>query len=276
MAHIQYEIHSRDKSVQNENLLYISKTSDNGDWPSTLHAHSFAELFYVTGGEGFFCAGSKEIPIHKDSLILINPNFRHTEKSKKNKALNYIVLGIDNIHFHFSDPGDYYETYDFGRQSKEITPLLHMMLEEARQKQQDSDKICCYYLNALLLKIFRITGGNYTPYSARSLPAECEQLKDYIDNNYKENLSLDQLAGLTHLNKYYLSHIFSKAYGISPIGYLLERRILNSENLLKNTDYSITQIADMTGFSSANYFSQTFKKYTGKTASAYRKQYEKM
>uniref|UniRef100_UPI001FA6E613 helix-turn-helix transcriptional regulator n=1 Tax=Mediterraneibacter glycyrrhizinilyticus TaxID=342942 RepID=UPI001FA6E613 len=68
---------------------------------------------------------------------------------------------------------------------------------------------------------------------------------------------------------------FSKSYGVAPINYLLDRRILNSKELLKNTDYSITHIAHMTGFSSANYFSQSFKKHTGITAAAYRKIFKK-
>ena len=51
-------------------------------------------------------------------------------------------------------------------------------------------------------------------------------------------------------------------------------RIIHSKELLKNSDYSITQIAHMTGFSSSNYFSQSFKKYTGVTPNRYRKNHE--
>ena len=98
-------------------------------------------------------------------------------------------------------------------------------------------------------------------------------MKEYIDTHYQDSLTLDSLAELSHLNKFYLSHMFSKAYETSPINYLLERRILNSKELLKNSDYSITQIAHMTGFSSSNYFSQSFKKYAGVTPNLYRKKH---
>ena len=43
------------------------------------------------------------------------------------------------------------------------------------------------------------------------------EIKRYLDNNYREDISLDTLAEVAHINKYYLAHTFQKAYGISPI-----------------------------------------------------------
>ena len=48
----------------------------------------------------------------------------------------------------------------------------------------------------------------------------CVEIKRYLDNNYREDISLDTLAEVAHINKYYLAHTFQKAYGISPITYL--------------------------------------------------------
>ena len=156
----------------------------------------------------------------------------------------------------------------------DILPLLKMILAEAHRHEPASEQICQYLLNAFLLKIGRVTNSQFSAGSVPDISGECAQIKDYIDHHYSEEVTLDDLAALSHLNKYYLSHIFSKSYGVAPINYLLERRILNSKELLKNTDYSITHIAHMTGFSSANYFSQSFKKHTGITA-AYRKNFKK-
>ena len=91
-------------------------------------------------------------------------------------------------------------------------------------------------------------------------PSECAQIKDYIDHHYSEEVTLDDLySRLSSLNKYYLSHIFSKScMELPPINYLLIV-YLKQQRAFENTDYSITHIAHMTGFSSANYFSQSFK-----------------
>lgn len=275
MAYIQYPFADSAQQQSAERLLYISRAAYNNDWSSLLHSHSFSELLYVTEGDGFFCTESGQFPLHTDSLVLINPNIRHTETSSVKQPLTYIALGIDNMHFQFSETENapFHICHFQGRQQP-VFPILQLMLEEARKKAPESDEICQYYLHILLLTVQRVTGSQLMPYSAQNIPGECELVKNYLDSHCTENISLDSLAELSHLNKYYLSHIFSKAYGISPINYLLERRILNSQELLKNTDYSITQIAHITGFSSANYFSQSFRKYTGMTAVAYRRLYK--
>ena len=272
MAHFQYSFPESGLKPTDEKLLYISSATYDTDWVSLYHSHSFAELIYVTNGNGYFCTETEDVPVCKDSLILINPNLRHTEKSSAEHPLTYIVLGIDNIHFNFKD--EEFCTYKVQNLSKHrdaYLPLLKMMLEEVRTHRESSDAICQYFLHILLLKMSRTTGDQFTPYSAKNIPAECETIKNYMDTHYHENITLDTIAEVSHLNKYYLSHIFSKAFGISPITYLLERRILNSKQLLKSSDYNITQIAHMTGFSSANYFSQSFKRSTGMTPAAYRK-----
>ena len=74
--------------------------------------------------------------------------------------------------------------------------------------------------------------------SPRSDNRECVEIKRYLDNNYREDISLDTLAEVAHINKYYLAHTFQKAYGISPITYLNRRRIEESKYMLGNTGYS--------------------------------------
>ncbi len=99
---------------------------------------------------------------------------------------------------------------------------------------------------------------------------ECTQIKNYLDANYSENITLDTLAELSHMNKYYMAHAFTKYIGLSPINYLLQKRIQEGKSLLESTSYSIAQISSTLGFSSQSYFSQSFKKATGKTPVQYR------
>ena len=66
-------------------------------------------------------------------------------------------------------------------------------------------------------------------------------------------------------------HAFTRQFGCSPINYLCEVRIKASKELLATTDYSITEVAQSSGFSSQSYFAQCFLKHCRMTASAYRK-----
>src|SRR5699024_5834119 len=93
-----------------------------------------------------------------------------------------------------------------------------------------------------------------------------------IKHNYRESITLDDLAEVSHVNKYYLAHLFKQQIGMSPIEFLNKERITAAKGLLETTNITVTQISESTGFSSQSFFSQAFRRETGVTPSAYRKQ----
>ena len=72
------------------------------------------------------------------------------------------------------------------------------------------------------------------------------------------------------MTKYYLSHVFKREFGISPINYMISRRLEESKYLLAETDLSMSQIAQLLGFSSLSYFSQVFHRTQNMTPLEYR------
>lgn len=95
-------------------------------------------------------------------------------------------------------------------------------------------------------------------------------IKEYLDSNYSEPITLDTLTELTHMNKYYMAHSFAKYTGQSPIQYLNQRRMEAACTLLKDTDHSIASISSSVGFSSQSYFTQAFRKKYDMTPIKYR------
>ena len=67
-------------------------------------------------------------------------------------------------------------------------------------------------------------------------------------------------------------HSFTKQIGVSPINYVINKRISEAKNLLKTTNYSIRDISSIVGFSTSSYFSQMFKKVTGLSPKEYKLQ----
>lgn len=272
MPNLHYALTNTEELSNTEKLLYISSSHYDRDWKSMYHAHSFTELFYVMDGKGLFCTDEGQFPIEKDQLILINPNVRHTETSSAEHPLNYIVLGIDNLQYQFKE---HHTILDCKQYKTLLRALLREMLHELDEKKGSYELICHHYLSILTLKITQITGYTFSTIAPTTTPYECEKTKHYLDTHYQDTITLEQLARMVHRDKYYFAHMFTKSYGISPINYLLERRILHSKELLKHTTLSVTQIAQSTGFSSQNYFSQMFKKSTGATPLQYRKHHSK-
>jgi AraC-like DNA-binding protein/ligand-binding sensor protein len=93
----------------------------------------------------------------------------------------------------------------------------------------------------------------------------------FIDEHFRENLRLENVAAYVGLNPSYLSTIFNRELKISFSSYLTQRRIEEASLLLIQTNNSLSEIAASSGFENQSYFSQSFRKHTGMTPKQYRK-----
>ena len=157
----------------------------------------------------------------------------------------------------------------------ELNSCLDLMLQESSESLAGHEAACQHLLEVLLIRLGRqqaMSLSGEAPGPGPRASQECEFIRRYIDNHFKEDLTLDHLAKLAHLNKYYLSHSFRREFGTSPINYLISRRVDESRFLLRRTDYSLSLIAEILGFSSLSYFSQCFHRVEGISPTEYRKQ----
>ena len=94
---------------------------------------------------------------------------------------------------------------------------------------------------------------------------------NYIDFNYTEHFTLNQLAEIAGISTSYLSTQFKKETGVTITDYVINLRIRRSLPLLATTSLPISEISEKVGFQDYNYFTRTFKKVMGKSPSQYRK-----
>lgn len=265
-------------------LLYVSTSKYEGDWQSIMHSHPFSELFYVVRGSGLFIAEDAELPVCENDMVIINPNVQHTEKSMHTEPLEYIVLGIEGLSFSFENivaaqEGIFVQTafgdvYKYNTRRSNIYAYLNIMLEEIAKKEKNYEAVCQNLLEVIITCMLRNSSLSIIQSSNELLNRECAHIQNYLNANYAENITLDTLASLSHMNKYYMAHAFTKYTGVSPITYLLQKRIQEGKSLLESTTYSISQVSTVLGFSSQSYFAQAFKKATGKTPQQYRNEHK--
>lgn len=89
------------------------------------------------------------------------------------------------------------------------------------------------------------------------------RVKDMVNRNYRNDLSLNKIAQLFYLTPSYLSRVFKQEMGTNLNSYITAVRMEKAEQLLKATDGKVTDIARMVGYPEPNYFTKVFKKYTG-------------
>jgi YesN/AraC family two-component response regulator len=99
------------------------------------------------------------------------------------------------------------------------------------------------------------------------------EIKEWIDHNYAESITLDDLASRFFINKYYLTKSFKAQFGTTINSYLNTVRISHAKSLLRFTDKTLDEIGEAVGISSACYFSQVFSAIEGVSPSTYRKQW---
>ena len=255
-------------------LSYIAKDQFSTEWNSELHTHSCAELFFILDGHGYFRTLYEEFPISVQDLLIVNANVPHTEISSMKSPLQYIVLGIVGLEAASSEEG--YAMLHIYNGWTELNSCVDLMLQESSKTLPGHEDVCRCLLEVVLIQLGRqqdLSFSGETPGPRAS--KECEFIRRYIDNHFKEDLTLDHLAKLAHLNKYYLSHSFRREFGTSPINYLISRRVDESRFLLRKTDHPLSLIAEILGFSSLSYFSQCFRRVEGVSPTEYRNQNRK-
>ncbi len=121
------------------------------------------------------------------------------------------------------------------------------------------------YLHTMLLDGMRISPA---------APAQCRDMitdiKAFIGQNYQKNLQVKDLARRFAIHPNYLSTLFRQETGVTLSAYITDVCIQNACSLLRDTDLSISAIAQSVGFDDPQYFSKVFKKATGMTAMEFR------
>lgn len=253
-------------------LLYVTKAKFDKDWHSTNHTHYFTEILYITKGIGTFIFSNRAVPVKEHDVMIINPNIEHTERSSAEHPLEYIALGIQGLAFSSPDePGVQVTFFNFKQEQNSFLFYLQELVEEAENQKEDYEVMVHNILEILLLKMMRKKAFNLEKITTtKKISKDVAFIKNYIKQHFREEINLDTLAEAGHINKYYLAHSFKKFVGVSPIEYLIQTRIRESKILLETTNYPISDISTITGFSSQSFFSQSFKRVTNLSPTQYR------
>ena len=270
MSHNSYSLSQSGGICNSLKLVNVGSAKYSGDWFSVPHTHSYAELFYVVGGMGHIQIDQEFHPVSACQLVIINPHVMHTEVSRNASPLEYVVLGIEGLELSAAENADGRFRILDHHDNDSISACIHNILQESHNKQPGNEIICQAYMQILVTRLMRSINLAVNENPLPSSNSQCTTVRRYIDAHFKEALTLDHLAEIAHVNKYYLAHSFKEQFGVSPISYQLQRRIDESCMLLSQTDLSLTQISRILGFSSSSYFSQAFRKSQSVTPMEYR------
>lgn len=143
---------------------------------------------------------------------------------------------------------------------------LNNMIELLKYPIAHSELFLSKYLRDIICEIMHARATANTP----ELPKHVKQCKHFLEEEYMQPLSLDDLQNILNINKYRLCREFSSYVGISPMQYLLRIRIEKSKELLSLTDMTIHSVGDCVGIPNTTHFINQFKKLNNMTPLEYR------
>ncbi len=170
-----------------------------------------------------------------------DPNFNHKVHLSDEEAENYLKL--------FEKADEYKSHAVYG--------------EDVHQK---------FCLAEILIFVNRLFYSNHGSPIIHSYAEylKIEQVINYINDHLNEKLPLDRLAGEFYINKYHLCKTFKNATGFTINEYIIYRRIIKASELLRR-NYTVTRVAELSGFQNDSHFITTFKKIVGVSPKQYTK-----
>ena len=257
-------------------VLCSKKNSSSSKINSRIHFHPFTEFYYILDGKGIFSIEDKVIDTSKNDFFIINSNVGHSIYSNENENLLYISFGIDSIFIkNINDKEKLEEDKYIYKKIKDSNEYFIDCFNEINQEFNSNDIYAKSMANAkaseFIIKLLRKYKDEFLITNDIKINKQIDYIKNFIDNNYSEDIKLESLSKMAYMNKFHLISEFKQSYRVTPIEYLILKRIEITKNLLISTNHSMEEISSIVGFNSQSYFNQVFRKKVGITPSQFRK-----
>lgn len=260
------------------NLIHLQEIGElEAQKPHTSRRENLASylFFIVESGSGHLEYNGQVFPLQKGDCVFIDCKKLYSHHSSDD------LWNLKWVHFYGPNMSGIYEKYV----ERGGRPHFHPQnLKPYEKIWKNLFLLADSSLHVRDMKIYEKLTGLLTLLMEESWHPErnsvnaqkrrnMQNVKEYLDQHYPEQITLDGLSSVFFINKYYLTRIFKEQFGITITNYLLWVRITHAKQLLRFTDLTIEKIGQECGMKDANYFARTFKKIEGIAPSEYRKRW---
>ncbi len=250
-----------------------------GDGIDCLHFHNYMEIGFCSDGDGEIILDEESIPYKPGMFTVIPKNYPHNTNStgfalsrweyifidvetflreiyRDNQIYADDLIAIVNNRAWVADEAEYHETAD----------LIRSIMEEMRYKKDFYVESVRGMILSLLMNVARM--NHRGPGKMRKQSVGVSRMTvalHYIGKHYAEDLTIGDLAAVSHMSETHFRRVFQKVMNMTPSDYLnLVRVQMACEHMKKHTD-SMELVAEKCGFQSVSTFNRNFKKILGIT-----------
>ena len=244
-----------------------------------MHSHTAIEIATVKSGVLKCHVNNEVIELTPNQIIFVNSNTRHMLYSE-NAEIIYCQVDMSLLEEN-SENSTLSKLYPFILHTK-LSPYLMLndntemadLLDKVFAKYSENSKESYWYIKAYLYEIvaFMYAHSVITPFSiSKEQFNKIQPVIRFVDENFKSQITLDQISAVAKYNKYTICHTFKEITGATIFEYINFSRVRYAAEKLKDPKNTILEIATECGFCDAAYFNRVFKKIFGCAPSVYRK-----
>lgn len=278
---------------ENDTFLWTHGVKTNTAFPGYYHWHQCMEMLFVHEGEGTVIVNQHTYEMRRGMLFMFQPfqlhkvfaNVSPEKPYKRSIAFFDPSVTSDSLSPFPLRHGLFMKLW----QGRSIGPAFDLAVEVERlesiyasydymvkqgkgQEQEEVAMLLLQLMGCIHAAREGEQDGGVTASGLRPLRYS-EQIMQWIEAHYAEEVSLDQLAERLHLSKFYVSRVFHEETGSHITDYLTARRIKQACRLLQSTVQSIEHVGNEVGFPNVSYFIHMFKKVVGTTPLKYRQRH---
>ena len=256
-------------------FIEIEKSIKSEEWSMTnLHSHSHYEIYFLQKGNRTFFLSKALYRLTAPVLIVIPPHALHKTEGSAFERFNINVSEdyLDEFQKHVLNEKAL-SVIKLNNKQNAILENIFNQMNEVNRLQKYSESMLKALFSYLIVQFNNLTSETLSSNVSKevSVPPQMLKVIEYFNEHYNENLNLAHISEQFYISKGALIYNFNKYMKCSPIEYLLNIRLIKAKELLEKTNKSIGAIAELCGFSSANYFGLVFKQKEKMSPLAYRK-----
>lgn len=248
--------------------------------------HEDVECLLVINGKLEACVNGKIYKLSKGDIAFFDSNEGHATLAKDKETIALVFHFNPKILDDFDKNRDKYHwmgaTDGITRNKKYALEVRKSLVEIVESFDEESlenkikrsiatDKILLNSIENFALKVEKDSDDKINLYRGGLI----RKLIQYLDENYRDKISLKDLAEVAGYHPNYTSEIFSKTLGISFTEYLLRKRLSKATKDLKQSEKKISEIAYDHGFPNVRSFNTAFREKFGRSPSEYRQSLDK-
>lgn len=241
-----------------------------------LHFHNLTEIGICRYGDGDMYLDNDVYRYHDGALTVIPENFPHITVSdgENSNFWEYIFFDLKSVVEEIFPQNPVYQSEVIESLNKsamfmeedkdgELTALIDMIIEEAKNKKPYYQKKIALFLKTLVIDLVRkcdVQIEDEQPVKGTNM-AQIAAALDYVNKNYDKPMKANELAGICSMSETHFRRVFEEYINMSPMDYVNLIRIQRACELMKKSNDSMDMVAAKCGFATTSTFNRNFKKY---------------